>query len=261
MIKSVAKAIDIMNVFSPVEPRLSLGEISRRLQLPKATAHNLIRTLASYGFLEKTDDNRYALGTALIAMTQAVRVNVELRDRAAPLLRQMADECRETVYLTTLDGDHALYIYAVESSKRLLARTAVGDRVPLHCTSVGKAMLAWLTDDEVEMIVTKVGLPRYTKATITTLEALEAELAATRVRGYAIDDEEHEAATYCLGAPIFSASGRVVGACSVSGTNPSLLNSRQEELSSLIMRSAHEISRRMGYVPSRVSHLPSSFMM
>jgi len=260
VIKSVAKAIDIMNAFSPAEPRLSLAEIARRLDLPKATAHNLLRTLAAHDFVEKTDDDRYALSTALIALTQAVRVNVELRDRAAPLLRQMADECRETVYLTTLDGGHALYIYAVESSKRLLARTAVGDRVPLHCTSVGKAMLSWLTDDEVEAIIAEVGLRAYTKATITDPEALKTELAATRARGYAIDNEEHEAATHCLGAPVFDANGRIVGACSISGTDPSLLNSRQEELSRLIMRTAHEISRRMGYVPSRISSLPSSFM-
>ena len=122
MIKSVAKAIDIMRAFSPSEPRLTLAEIARRRGLPKSTVHNLLATLLAYGFIEKAGDDYYALGTAIIALTQAVRVNVELRDRAAPLLRELADACRESVYLTVLDRDHCLYIYAIESPKRLLAR-------------------------------------------------------------------------------------------------------------------------------------------
>jgi len=258
MIKSVAKAIDIINLFSTDEPRLSLGEISRRLDIPKGTVHNLLNTLALYGIIEKTDDERYALGATLIAMTQAVRVNVELRDRAAPLLRQMADECRETVYLTTLDGDQALYIYAIESSRRLMARTAVGDRVPLHCTSVGKATLSAMPDEEVVKIMGRVGTPAFTKSTITDLDALRSELEETRRRGYAIDRQEHESGTFCVGAPILDSGGRVVGACSISGTDPDIIGARLDELSTLITWTAHQISRRMGYVPSRVSHLPAS---
>lgn len=136
MIKSVAKAVEILMLFSPEEPRLSLAEIARRSGLPKATVHSLLATLVHYGLVERTDDGRYALGTALIPLTQAVRVNVELRDRAAPLLRELADATRESVYLTVRDGDFALYIYAVESPRRLLARTAYGCRrsgsPPLH---------------------------------------------------------------------------------------------------------------------------------
>ena len=81
MIKSVAKAIDIMRAFSPSEPRLTLAEIARRLGLPKSTVHNLLATLLAYGFIEKAGDDYYALGTEVVALTQAVRVNVELRDR------------------------------------------------------------------------------------------------------------------------------------------------------------------------------------
>ncbi len=256
MIKSVAKALDILNLFSSEEPRLSLGEIAQRLNIPKTTAHNLVSTLMRYGFIEKTDDERYALGTAIVAMTQAVRVNVELRDRAAPLLRRLADECRETVYLTVLDGDFALYIYAVESPRRLLARTAVGERVPLHCTAVGKAILAALDDEAVAGIVERQGLPAFTDATITDEETLFRELAATRERGYSLDRGEHEEGTYCVGAAILDSSGRVVGSCSISGTDPEIIGQRLPELSQRIMRVAHEISRRMGYVPSRLSAVP-----
>lgn len=260
MIKAVAKAIDILQVFSPSEPRLSLGEIAKRLDLPKATAHNLLATLVAYQFVERTDDNLYALGAALVSITQSVRVNVELRDRAAPLLRELADRTRETVYLTVLDNDRPLYIYAVESPSRLLARTAVGDRVLLHCTSVGKAILSVMAAADVDRLVAKTGLPAFTPATITDLPTLHAELAATRARGYSLDQGEHEIGTYCIGAPILNADGRVVGSCSLSGTDPAIVGDRQATLSTAIMAVAHQISQRMGYVPQRVSGVPASMM-
>ena len=251
MINSVLKAIDILQAFSPSEPRLTLAEIAGRLGMPKSTTHNLLATLLSCGFVEKVDADRYALGTAVVALTQAVRVNVELRDRAAPLLRDLADQCRESVYLTVLDGDYGLYIYAVESPNRLMARTAVGDRAHLHCTSVGKAMLAHLPADEVEAIVARVGLPASSACTITRLDDLREELAATRARGFAIDKQEHELRTFCIGAPIFDASGRAIAACSISGADPEILGRRLPELSQRVREVAQEASRRMGYVPPR----------
>ena len=253
MINSVLKAIDILQVFSTNDPRLTLTEIGDRLGMPKGTTHNLLSTLLSRGFVEKTDDGHYALGTAIIPLTQAVRINVELRDRAAPLLRELADACKESVYLAALDGDYALYIYAIESPRRLLARTAVGDRVTLHCTSTGKAILSRLSREEVEGIISRVGLPRFTEATITDLDVLYQELEQTRERGYAVDRGEHEAGLYCVGAPILNARGRVIGSCSVSGSDPETIRGRLPDFSARVMHTAQEISRRMGFVPARLS--------
>jgi DNA-binding IclR family transcriptional regulator len=257
MIKSVVKAVDVLQVFGADEPRLTLMEIANRLDMPKGTAHNMLSTLTSCGFVERTDDGRYALGTAIIALTQAVRINAELRDRAAPLLRELADACRESSYLVALDGDYALYIYAVESPRRLLARTAVGDRVPLHCVATGKAILSGLTREEVADIVGRAGLPRFTESTITDIDALQQELEQTRDRGYSIDRGEHEASVYCVGAPILDARGRVVGSCSISGSDPEIIGGRLQELSTHVMHTAQQISRRMGYVPARLSSVVS----
>jgi len=251
VINSLLKAIDILQLFSPNEPRLSLAEIASRLDLPKSTAHNLLRTLLSRGLVEKVDSDHYALGTAIISLTQAVRINVELRDRAAPLLREMADASRESVLLSVKDGDYILYIYAVESPRRLMARTAVGDRVPMHCTAIGKAILAFLPPSEVAEIVDRVGLPASTAATITNLDDLWVELEATRQRGYSIDCQEHEPSTFCVGAPIYNASGRVIAACSISGSDPEIIGSRRDQLSQRVMQTAREISRFLGYVPAR----------
>jgi DNA-binding IclR family transcriptional regulator len=259
MINSVLKAIRIMRLFSAAEPALTLAEISSRLDMPKSTTHNLLNTLLSEGFIEKVDKDSYALGTAIIPLTQNVRVNVDLRDRAAPLLRQLADECRESVYLTVHDTDRVLYIYAVESSKRLLARTAVGDRAPLHCTSVGKAILAFLPEDEVSSILHRAPLVSFTSQTITDLDGLYDELARTRERGYAIDREEHERSTFCLGAPILDHRGHVIGACSISGADPGIVGERIDELAARVMQAAEDISRRMGFVPASISRVNSRY--
>jgi DNA-binding IclR family transcriptional regulator len=256
----VLKAIKIMNLFSSAETRLSLTEVSHRLDMPKSTAHNLLRTLLSEGYIEKVDGDLYALGTAPLSLTQNIRVNVEIRDPAAPLLRRLADSSHESVYLTVLDGDYALYIYAVESPRRLLARSAVGERVPLHCTSVGKAIMSCLPWSQVTSIVERVGLKAFTPATITDLEPLKKELEQTRQRGYSLDREEHETGTFCVGAPIFNAKSRCIGSCSVSGRDPELTGSRLPELAPLVLDTAQQISRRMGFVadtPAHVSVLPA----
>ena len=259
MIQSIVKAVRIMSLFSSDEPTLTLAEISRRLDLPKSTAHNILNTLLAEGFIEKVDGDAYALGTSIIALTQGVRVNVELRDRAAPLIRELADLCRESVYLTVRDGDHVLYIYAVESSRRLLARSAVGDRAPLHCTSVGKSVLAALPLPEVRAIIARTGLPAFTPHTLTDLDALLADLDQTRQRGYAIDNQEHEVRTFCLGAPVLDHRGHVIGACSISGADREIIPRRLDDLAPQIIATAQDISRRMGYVPatpSRVAGAP-----
>lgn len=257
IISSVAKALDILTLFSKAHPVLTLTEISRQLEMPKSTAHHLLTTLASYGFIEQTEEGSYALGKSLIPLTQHVRVNVELRDRAAPLLRALADTCDESVYLTVRDGNTVLYIYAIESSQRLLARTAVGDRAPLYCTSVGKAVLAFLPPSEVEQLYGAEALPAYTRFTLTDLPALQTDLEATRQRGYSLDNQEHELNTFCVGAPIFEASGRVIGACSVSGIDPQIVGARLPVLAEQVVGTAQEISRRMGYVPARMSMVRS----
>ena len=255
MIQSVLKALDVMNVFSPAEPRLTLAEISHRLDLPKSTVHNLLNTLVSRGFIEKADSEHYALGTGLIPLTQAVRVNAEIRDRAAPLLREMADAAKETVYFTVFEGNHILYLYAVETKGRLMARTAVGQRSLMHCTGVGKAILATLPTDSVNKIVEECGLPAFTDNTITDPMKLHEELAICNERGYAFDRQEHEIGTFCVGAAVRDFSNKAIGGCSLSGTDPEIIDKRAPQLCSLLFYTAQEISRQLGHIPRRPAQL------
>ena len=197
------------------------------------------------------DGDAYALGTAIISLTQKVRINIEFRDRAAPLVRALADKCRESVYLAVPENDQVLYIYALESSHRLLARSAVGDHALMHCTSVGKAILFTLPDDVIAAITGRTGLPEFTKNTLTSYDTLIADLEKCRERGYSVDNQEHERNTYCLGSPILDAQGRTIGACSISGGDPEILGSRAYGLSQDLIQTTQQISRLMGYMPSK----------
>jgi DNA-binding IclR family transcriptional regulator len=118
---------------------------------------------------------------------------------------------------------------------------------------VGKAILSRLSKEEVRSIVSRVGLPGLTEATITDLDALYQELEETRQRGYALDRGEHEAGVYCVGAPILDARGQVIGSCSVSGADPEIVHSKLPEFSVRVMHTAQEISRHMGFVPAKLS--------
>ena len=252
---SLLKALDLLTVFTVAEPRLPLTEISRRLGLPKSTTHRILATLHARGFIERLDNEDYALGTTLIALGQAVRVNVEVRDRAAPVARSLAEQTQESVYVAVREGDHVLYIYAIETSQRLVARTAVGDRVPLHCTGIGKASLAFAELREPHLANTS-NLHRFTDATITDPDVLRAELATIRQFGYAIDRGEHEHGTFCTAAAFFGTGGAVVGAISISGRDPAIIDARLSDLSRAVTVAAGEISSRLGYVAPRPSAAP-----
>jgi len=255
VIKSVQKAFRILKLFNSYDVRLSLNEISKKLGIPKSTTYNLLDTLRHEDFIEKVDGDMYSLGTGILSLSQNARVNIEIRDPAAPVLRKLADKARESVYLTIKNGDFALYIYAIESSKRLLARSAVGDRVPLHCTAVGKAILAFLPDEEIQAIISRVGLPTYTENTIGDPDLLMKEITKIRKSGYSIDNSEHELNIYCIGAPILDRKGLVIGSCSVSSADYLIIAEKREHLSALVINSAQEISRLFGYVQTK----PSTF--
>lgn len=252
---SLLKALDLLTVFSAAESRLPLTEISRRLGLPKSTTHRILATLHARGFIERLDNDDYALGTTLIALGQAVRVNVEVRDRAAPVARALAEQSQESVYVAVREGDHVLYIYAIETSQRLVARTAVGDRAPLHCTGIGKASLAFAELREPDLIET-ASLHRFTDATIIDPDVLRAELATVRQCGYAIDRGEHEQGTFCTAAAFVGTDGTVVGAISISGRDPAIIDARLPALSRAVTVAAGEISSRLGYVAPRPSAAP-----
>ena len=207
-VRSVERALSILKLFLTGEGELNLAEISARMQLPQSTAFRLLVTLRSSGLIEQSKNNgKYRLGTTSLALGGAFLRSSDLRQSAKDSLEALRDRCGETVHLAVLDKLEVIYLDKLAGLHPIgLMSSRVGDRSPAHCTGLGKALLAQLSDAEIRERYTNTPLRRYTPNTITHLGTLLKDLAEIRAQGYAIDDEEHEAGVACVAAPIFDSA-------------------------------------------------------
>jgi DNA-binding IclR family transcriptional regulator len=189
----------------------------------------------------------FSLGIRLLELGQEAQENFELRRVASPFLQQLNRVLDETVHLTILDGDVVLYVDCYESTKRLRTYSVIGVRGPLYCTAVGKAVLAFLDDDEQIRLMNRMTFQRFTAKTHTGPDALKEDLRRVRERGYSIDDVEHEEGVRCVGAPIYDNKGRVCASISISGPTQRITPEAIEGLAREAVGTALEISRKLGY--------------
>ncbi len=247
MVNTVFKAIRILEKLG-VGQALGLSEISRELGLPKSSAHGILETLVLEKVAEKNDaTGKYSLGVRLIELGNRAQQGLDICRIAAPFLKGLNLEFDETVHLTILDGDEVLYVDCVESQRRLRTYSVIGVRAPLYCTSVGKAILAFLPDAEIERIAGEKGLAAITLTTITTMQRLFEEVETIRSLGYAVDDMEHEDHIRCVGAPIRNARGEVFASISLSGPAERNTRARIAQMTPSLVRVTEDISRRLGF--------------
>jgi IclR family transcriptional regulator, KDG regulon repressor len=246
--QTVLKALDVLECIAFAERPLSAADVAKLCKLSRPTAYRLICTLVTRGYVAEEDDSHYRLGTQALSLSQNVLDSLDLPEFAQPYLRGLSDITNETAYLSILDDDEILYVGKAESSQSLRTNTKIGSRNMLHCTSMGKAILAFLPENDRVKLVKRLKLVNNTATTITNPNALLEELAAIRAQQFSIDNEESEDGVRCVGAPIFDRSGRVFAAISVSGPAYRLSTARLVALSSLVMDTARTISSRFGYV-------------
>lgn len=247
MVNTVLKSVKILETIGKGKP-LGISEISRELNIPKSSAHSILQTLESEGFVEKNGDtNKYNLGTSLIELGYRAQNDLAICRIARPYLNGINRETDETVHLTLLDNDEVLYVDCVESKRRLRTYSVIGIRAPLYCTAVGKAIMAELSDSHVKQIIGSKGLPRLTDMTITNENTLFQDLSETRIRGYSIDNMEHEDHLICVGAPIKNAAGEIFASLSVSGPSNRMSKERIGQIGNLVKNSTMEISRKLGF--------------
>lgn len=247
MVNTVLKTVALLDALSRQGDR-SLSELVRELGLAKSTVHGILETLQAEGLVEREPTGgKYHLGIRLIELGNRAQTGLDICRIAAPFLKGLNQEFDETVHLTVLDRDEVLYIDCIESQRRLRTYSVIGIRAPLYCTSVGKAIMAYLPDAEICRIAAEKGIPRITANTITTVEALRADLAEVRQRGWSIDDCEHEEHLRCVGAPVRDARGEVFAAISLSGPAERNTLGRLGEIAPSLVRATSEISRRLGY--------------
>lgn len=213
-VQSLHRALDLVEIVAGGGGHLTIGEIANISGLPQPTIHRLLRTLVERGFMRQLANRRYALGFRLIPLGAAANRMVGVGTES--VLAELVREIGETANLAVLSGDHAEYVAQVPSSHAVRMFTEIGRRVELHCTGVGKALLAQLEAAEVDAIAQRVGLAAKTSHTLVTIADLHAALVETRDRGYAIDQEEQELGVRCVAVAVPS-SGPASMALSVSG--------------------------------------------
>jgi IclR family transcriptional regulator, KDG regulon repressor len=247
MVNTVHKAFEILFLLTRHES-LRVSELAAHLGIPKSSAHNIVMTMIDDGILERNPDtHRVFLGTRLIEVGYIAQTNLDVVRLATPIIRHLNETTDETVHLTILDNDEVLYVDCVESKKRLRTYSVIGVRAPLYCTSVGKAIMAYLPSGEIDRIIEDYGLPRITEHTITDKEALLSDLNLVRERGFAIDNMEHENHLRCIGAPVRNARGEVFASISISGPIERMPTEQVDDLGTLVVESAAALSERMGF--------------
>src|SRR3954470_17185579 len=191
-LSSVANSIRLLNSFSGEEDELGITTLAIRMRLAKSTVHRLAATLTAAGFLEQNRDNgKYRLGMALFELGALVRRRMDVANEGRPKLRELLEKTGETVQMGVVDHLSVLYVYEMESRRAIRMAAAVGGRAPLHCTAVGKVLLASLPPEHVNQGL-EAGLAALTPKTLTRREAILTMLAEVRARDYATDDEESE---------------------------------------------------------------------
>ncbi len=247
MVSTVRKSIQILNTLA-ADGDLSATDISRRLGLPKSSVHNILTTLLAERMIERNPDTgRYHLGVKLIELGHKAHTSIDVGQVARSELVRLNQVTDETVHLTLLDEEQILYADCVESSKRLRTYSVIGVLAPLHCTSVGKAILAFQPEEFIERYIDHHGLPRFTANTITDPETLHLELERIRGLGYAVDNMEHEDHIRCIGAPIRNARGQVFASISVSAPAARIPIDDMPALADDVVSAANTISERLGW--------------
>jgi len=216
-VKSADRTLDIFELLAG-EPRgLTVSEMSERLGLARSSTHGLVRTLHARGYLMQNGGRRFHLGARLIQLGLNVVDRLELRSAARGPLERLVAATHDTALLVVPDGGDLLYVDKILSDARdVRTDPRVSSRSPLHCSSLGKALLAALDDESVVQIVETIGLERTTEFSITDRDELLADLARTRERGYSIDRQEAVAGVFCVGAPVRDHAGRSIAAMSLS---------------------------------------------
>lgn len=226
---------------------LSLTGVARRAGIAPSTAHRILHTLKIGGFVQY-DEARggYLIGVQAFRIGSAFLRNRKLVDVGHRTMRELMEASNETVNIGIEIEGHIVFVAQMENDHAIRAFHRPGGRGPLHATSLGKAMLASLSDERVVQRLRLAGQPRLTARTLVDPDALLANLAAVRRRGWAIDDEEHAVGLRCVGAAIHDEHGGVMGAISVSGPTVRLTDERVGELGPMVKRAAAEITERIG---------------
>jgi DNA-binding IclR family transcriptional regulator len=247
--QSIRRAIDLIR--RSAEHPLTLTEAANVLGVHKSTALRILQTLESERFVRRTGAGTYVLGSGLIELSELALGSMDLRQFAADHLRRLQRETGHTVHLAQLTGDEIIYIDKVDSpafdAVKLPSR--IGRAVSIYASAVGKTILAYLSPEERDRLLSHVVFERFTDTTFADRDSLEAELASIREHGWATDNGEHDAYVLCVAAPIRDSRGRVIAAASITAIEVIATLHQLKSNLPLLLETANQISQELGYTP------------
>lgn len=249
--QSLSRAVAILDCFTIECPQLGVREIARKIGMSASTVGRMLGSLSALGLLSQDGTSRlYRMGPKVMAYNMVYTATLDIRGSARPMLEELYRLTNETVSLYILAGDLRVCADCIESSERLRVVVHVGEHMPLHAGSSGKALLAYMPAEDVERILSRP-LEKMTQATVTSKESLLKELKAIRARGYATSHGERFEEVIGVAAPVFDGSGRVVAALNVAGPAQRFTDQAVARLQPKLIILANEISRMLGYVEGR----------
>jgi IclR family acetate operon transcriptional repressor len=240
-VQSVVRAFRLLELLADAQGGLTLNDLGTMVGLPVTTCHRLLKTMASMGYVRQLPSRRYGLGLRLVRLGQYA--DLQIGPTAHKYLATIVENFGETANLAMLDGDQVVYVAQVPSPHSMRMFTEVGHRTFTHSTGVGKAILSTLDDVSVRRIISRAGMPRATETTIVDPDELARDLAASRERGYAIDDGEHELGVRCYAVPLLGLP--VPAALSVSGPSVRLTEAVGESAVPLLKEAAAGLTKEL----------------
>lgn len=237
---SVGRAFSILEFLNSSKRGWNISEVSRKLQIPKSTTHVLMTTLYQLGYLQQSS-RHFHLSAKLFGLGRNAITENALPQIALPHLRWLGQETKLTAHVGILEKDQVVFVQKVDGPGIIKFDTYIGKCSALHCTSLGKALLAFQPEERIASLLSNYSFDRFTKKTIDSDKALLNELARVRQQHFAIDDEEEELGIRCIAAPIFATEG-VLGAVSVTGTTNQIRMEAINRVITAVKRAAARIS-------------------
>jgi len=249
LINSILRACRILKSFSGGNTHFKISDLAHQLHLDRSTTYRILLSLEQAGFVEKDEaSGTYSLGLAAFEIGNAYLMQTDLIQVSKPIMTDLASRVRETVHLAVLSEIEIVYVDKVDSPRALGVISKIGQRGPLHCTALGKTLLAFQQEDEQSKIIQKIRMTAFTSRTIISKEKLIQELRTVKEQGYALDRREIEEDVECIGAPILNHLGNVVAALSISGPQRKIGTPREKQFIQDVVRAAALISSKMGYL-------------
>ncbi|SMF32393.1 transcriptional regulator, IclR family [Azospirillum oryzae] len=247
VVQSLCRALNILTILGSNDGPMTLTELSEAANLSPSTTHRLLTTLQYERYVRFDQSARGWVVGVQAYMTGANFLKTRnLVDVARPRMRRLMEESSEIVNLAVEENGEALYLARVGGPRAAQVAVPQTDRTLLHCSAVGKALLAGMPETKVQTIVTQRGMRQFTRSTLSSLPALYRDLTLVRTRGYALDQEERVSGLRCVAAPIFDENSRVMGALSLSGSSRRIEDARLRALGEMVKRAAAAVTQELG---------------